>query len=136
MVLIVLLGGHPVWRAAHLVPDGLNSRGSTVPCPHPGGETSATLRSVGHIHVSPSPDVLGVMGHMWTAGTSDDIVNLRRPISDDVNTVLLQYPPNLLNIIHIHAGNTNAALELAITVLNDFELKRDTVQTKNDFPAQ
>lgn len=57
-------------------------------------------------------------------------------ISYDVNTVLLQHLPDLLNIIHIHASNTNATLNLAVTVLNNFKLKRDTVQAKDDLPAQ
>lgn len=57
-------------------------------------------------------------------------------ISDDVNVMLLQYAPNLLNILHIHAGNADTALDLAITVLNNFKLKRDTVRTENDLPAQ
>ena len=60
----------------------------------------------------------------------------RHTVSHNVNTVLLQYAPNLLNIIHIHTGNTNAALNLAVTVLHNFNLKRDTVKTKNDFPTQ
>ena len=61
---------------------------------------------------------------------------LYHTVSYEVNVVLLQHAPNLLNIIHIHASNTNVALELTVTVLNDFELKRDTVQPKNDFPPQ
>ena len=61
---------------------------------------------------------------------------LYRTVSYEVNVVLLQHAPNLLNILHIHASNTNVALELTVTVLNDFELKRDTVQPKNDFPPQ
>ena len=63
-------------------------------------------------------------------------VSLCHVVSDDVNVVLLQHTPNLLNILHIHAGNADAALDLAVTVLNDFKLKRDAVQTKNDLPAQ
>lgn len=59
-----------------------------------------------------------------------------RTISYDVNVVLLQHLPDLLNIIHIHTGNTNAAVDIAVTVLNNFKLKRNAVQTKNDFPAQ
>ena len=57
-------------------------------------------------------------------------------VSHNVNTVLLQYAPNLLNVPLIHAGNTNATVNLTVTVLHNFKLKRDTVQTKNDFPAQ
>lgn len=64
------------------------------------------------------------------------VIYLCHAVSYDVNTILLQYAPNLLNIIHIHASNADAALEIAFTVLNDFELKRDTVQAENDFPAQ
>ena len=64
------------------------------------------------------------------------IVGPYRAVSYDVNTVLLQHTPNLLNIIHIHASNTNAALNLAVTVLNNLDLKRDTVQAENDLPAQ
>lgn len=57
-------------------------------------------------------------------------------ISYEVNAILLQYTPNLLDILHINAGDTDIALDLTITVLNNFDLKRDTVQTKNDLPAQ
>ena len=55
---------------------------------------------------------------------------------DDVNAILFQHTPNLLNIIHIHAGDTDTTVDITVTVLNDLELKRDTIQTKNDFPAQ
>ena len=57
-------------------------------------------------------------------------------ISHNVNTVLLQCAPNLFNLLLIHTSNANAAVDITITVLNNFELKRDTVQTKNDFPTQ
>ncbi len=57
-------------------------------------------------------------------------------VSYEVNAVLFQYAPNLLNILHVHASNTNAALNFTVTVLNNFELKRDTVQPENDLPAQ
>lgn len=57
-------------------------------------------------------------------------------VLDEVNAIDLQYAPNLLNIIHIHTSNANAALELTITVLNNFDLKRDTIQPENDFPTQ
>lgn len=57
-------------------------------------------------------------------------------ISHNVNTVLLQRTPNLFNLLLIHTTNTNATVNLTITVLHDFKLKRDTVQTENDFPAQ
>ena len=59
-----------------------------------------------------------------------------RTVSYDVNTVLLQHALNLPNIIRIHAGNTNAAVDIAITALKNFELKRDTIQTENNVPAQ
>ena len=59
-----------------------------------------------------------------------------RTVLDDINAVLPQHTPNLLNIIHIHTSNANAALDLTIIVLNNFELKRDTVQPKNDLSAQ
>lgn len=59
-----------------------------------------------------------------------------RTVLDDVNAILLQYTLNLLNILHIHASNTDTALDLTVTVLNDLKLKRDTVQTENDLPAQ
>ena len=62
--------------------------------------------------------------------------SLCRTVLDDVNTILLQHTTNLLNIIHIHASNTDTTLELAVTILNNFDLKRDTVQTEDDFPAQ
>ena len=57
-------------------------------------------------------------------------------VSHNVNTMLLQYAPNLLSTLRIHARNTNTTLNLAITVLNNFELKRDAIQPKNDLPAQ
>lgn len=57
-------------------------------------------------------------------------------ISHNVNTVLLQCAPNLFNLLLIHTTNANATVDLTITVLHDFELKCDTVQAKNDFPAQ
>lgn len=64
------------------------------------------------------------------------VAGLCHTVSYDVNTMLLQCAPNLFNLLLIHATNANTTVNLAITVLNNFELKRDTVQTKNDFPAQ
>lgn len=64
------------------------------------------------------------------------IVDLCHTVSDDVNALLLQHTPNLLNILLIHAGNADAALNLTVTALNNFNLKRDTIQTKDDCPAQ
>lgn len=63
-------------------------------------------------------------------------VSFRHAISHNVNTVLLQCAPNLFNLLLIHTTNTNATVNPTITVLHNFKLKRDTVQTKNDFPAQ
>lgn len=57
-------------------------------------------------------------------------------VSHNINTVLLQYAPNLFNLLLIHASNTNATVDIAVTVLHDFELKRDTIQTENYLPAQ
>lgn len=70
----------------------------------------------------------------WTHWYVD--VSFCYAISHNVNTMLLQCAPNLLNVPPIHTANANAAVNLTITVLNNFELKRDTIQTKNDFPAQ
>ena len=57
-------------------------------------------------------------------------------VSHNVNTVLLQCAPDLFNLLLIHTTNANAAVNLTVTVLNNFELERDTVQAKNDFPTQ
>lgn len=57
-------------------------------------------------------------------------------ISHNINTVLLQRALNLFNLLLIHTSNANAAVDITITVFNNFELKRDTVQTKNNLPAQ
>ena len=57
-------------------------------------------------------------------------------ISYEVNALLLQYALNRLNILLILAGNANVALDLAVTILKNFELKRDTIQTENDVPAR
>jgi len=64
------------------------------------------------------------------------VAGLCHTVLDDVNTVLLQHAPNLLSFLRIHASNANTALDLAVTVLNNFELKRDALQPKNDFPTQ
>ena len=85
------------------------------------------------------------MGHIWSrpppvrsrnggrnatpdAGTSQGtkdwyvIVNPCHTVLDDVNALLLQHGPDLLNMIHIHTSNADTALDLAITVLNNFKL--------------
>lgn len=64
------------------------------------------------------------------------VAGLYHTVSHNVNTMLLQCAPNLFNLLLIHANNANATVNLAITVLNNFELKRDTVQAKNYLPAQ
>lgn len=64
------------------------------------------------------------------------VASLCHTVSHNVNTALLQHTPNLFNLLLIHTANTNATVNLAVSMLNNFKLKRDTVQTKNDFPAQ
>lgn len=64
------------------------------------------------------------------------VAGLCRTVLYDVNTVLLQCAPNLLNLLLIYTTNANAAVNLTVTVLHNFKLKRDTIQAKNDFPAQ
>ena len=64
------------------------------------------------------------------------VIDPCRTVSYEINALLLQYTLNLLNIIYIRAGNADAAVDIAITVLNNFKLKRDTVQTEDDLPAQ
>lgn len=44
-------------------------------------------------------------------------------ISHNINTILLQCTPNLFNLLLIHSTNANAAINLAVTILNNFELK-------------
>ena len=138
--------GAPAPSVCCLAPDGLNSRTPTSACPPSQGETSDTLGVLVHDVVGPSPPEHRVMGRRRRIrhpvrsrdsgyDTSPGAVTCHITL-DDVNTPLLQYAPNLLNIIHIHASNTDTTLDLAVTVLNNFELKRDTVQTENDLPAQ
>lgn len=57
-------------------------------------------------------------------------------VSYEVNALLLQYTLNRLNILLILAGNANVTLDPAVTVLKNFELKRDTIQAENDVPAR
>ena len=64
------------------------------------------------------------------------VAGLYRTVLYDVNVVLFQYAPNFLSILRIHASNADAALDLAVTVLNDLNLERDAIQTKNDFSTQ
>lgn len=64
------------------------------------------------------------------------VAGLCHTISYNVNTVLLQCAPNLFNLLLIHTTNTNTTVNITITVLNNFELKRDTVQAKNYLPSQ
>lgn len=81
---------------------------SAVPCNH---ETADAAR--------PRIQSQRLSSHLLTIGVS----LLCSTALDDSNAILLKHGTNLLNIIHIHAGNTNTALNLAVTVLNDFELK-------------
>lgn len=64
------------------------------------------------------------------------VAGLCLTVSHNVNTTPLQCAPNLFNLLLIHTTNANATVDLAVNVLNNFELKRDTIQTKNDFPTQ
>ena len=57
-------------------------------------------------------------------------------VSYEVNTFLLQYALNRLNILLILAGNANVTLDLAVTVLKNFEPNRDTIPAENDVPAR
>ena len=134
-----------------LAPDGLNSRSTTPARPPSRGETSATCHHVTsrhherrmgdgpHAAASSIPcnhEMEDAMPAPQRRRVTRVAVHLCHAVSDDVNATLLQHTPNLLNIIHIHTGNTDATVELAVTVLNNFDLKRDAVQTKNDLPAQ
>ena len=164
MVWLVLRGVCPVWRVAVLLPMALSLGVRWCPCPpscsetsvthtahHPQNTTKGGVRwAMGdglHVDASPAhaitrrgtrcqseeraPQLTHTSG--WTYWY---VTGLPHTISHNVNPPPLQYTPNLLNILHIYASNANAALNLAITVLNDFKLKRDTVQTENDLPAQ
>lgn len=64
------------------------------------------------------------------------VISLYHTVSYEVNAFPFQYALNRLNILLILAGNTNATPDLAITVLKNFKLKRDTIQTENDVPAR
>lgn len=44
-------------------------------------------------------------------------------VSHNINTVLLQHAPNLFNLLLIHTTNANATVDLAVSVLNNFELE-------------
>ena len=66
MVWLVLRGALPRPGGCCLAPNGLNSRAPILACPPHWGETSATIRGLGFRHASPSPDVLGAMGRIWS----------------------------------------------------------------------
>lgn len=121
------------------------------------GETSATLGDVGSRHISPSPPEHRMMGRIRSRPPPRAITKRRtrcqsdgrdppsheerapqltRTASHNINTALLQCAPNLFNLLLIHASNTNTTVDITITVLNNFELKRDTIQAKNYLPAQ
>ena len=57
-------------------------------------------------------------------------------VSYEINAFLLQYALNRLNILLILTGNANVTLDLAVTVLKNFELKRNTIKTENDVSAR
>lgn len=133
-----------------MLPDGLNSRASDGGLPTPLGCWLSTRQPIpprtsgdGPHAVAPSSRTITRQRTRCQSNRKGTPTLKERGarltchiVSYEVDTTLLQYAPNLLNIIHIHASNTNAALNLAVAVLNDFELKRDTVQTENDLPAQ
>lgn len=64
------------------------------------------------------------------------IVNPCRTVSYEVNAFLLQHALNRLNIPLILAGDANVTLDLAVTVLKNFELERNTIQAENYMPAR
>ena len=157
MISLVARGACPVGGTVVLLPMAL-TLGPQRPPVHPTKvRRPPQLRGVGSRHVSPSPPEHRVMGHMWSRPPPRTITRQRtrcqsdfnptlhvwvgvsllcRAVLDDVDTVLFQHTPNLLNILHIHAGNTDTALDPTVTMLKNFDLKRDAVQTKNNFPAQ
>ena len=132
-------------------------------CPHHRSETFATLWCVGSRHVNPSPPEHRVTGRIRPCPPPRAITRRRTrcqsygkdegghpsshvpiraerstpsTVSHNVNTALLQCAPNLFNLLLVHTTNANTTVNITLTVLKNFELKRDTVQTKNDFPAQ
>lgn len=127
----------PRLTGCRLAPDDLNSRRPMLACPHHWGETPTTLWGVGSRTSSP-PGSTTSDERTFHVGWVDQYVAVSHchAISHNVNTVLLQCAPNLFNLLLIHTTNANATVDITITVLNNFEIKRDTVQTKNDFPAQ
>lgn len=48
------------------------------------------------------------------------VISHCRTVSHNINTMLLQYALNRLNILLIHTTNANAAVNLAVTILNNF----------------
>lgn len=68
--------------------------------------------------------------------TLDGLACRYHVVSYQVNAIFFQHSPNLLDILHIRAGNADTTLDLAVTVLNNFDLKRDTIQAENDMPAR
>lgn len=50
------------------------------------------------------------------------VISPSHTISYEINAFLLQYALNRLNILHVNAGNANATVNLAVTVLNNFKL--------------
>ena len=132
-------------------------------CPPPQGETSATTSrcwsTTSSAHHPEHHERRMVVDYIWSrpppvrsrnggrnaspnAGTSQSledwyvIVNLCCTVSYEVNAFLLQYALNRLNILLILAGDANVAIDLAVTVFKNFELKRDTIQAENYMPAR
>lgn len=123
--------------------DGLRTAASSAPCDH---ETEDAMQSYGRYeeraplltHTDPSrtahhrqPDTPARPGRNRREQTKPC-----HTVSHNVNTMLLQCAPNLFNLLLIYTTNANATINLTVTVLHDFELKRDTVQPKNYLPAQ
>lgn len=121
--------GEPLHHETH----GTSASVTTTRKPAPGAHTARAVERTGkrntvtkrHFQSNPSSRVgwYIVVSHCHT-------------VSYEVNAFLLQYALNRLNILLILAGNTNVTLDLAVTVLNNFKLKRDTIQTENDVPAR
>lgn len=120
----------------------------SVPCDH---ETEDTMPI--RWKRPPKPQVAGAPAHRYRSDLNGlpstttrsrqsnlvgwyAVISHCHTVSYEVNALLLQHALNRLNILLILAGNANVTLDHAVTVLKNFELKRDTVQTKNDFPTQ
>lgn len=109
--------------------DGGWGMGYIRPCPPPvqsrngGHDASPGWSAPTHAHRLEPKGQYVIIGHY-------------RTILDEVNALPLQYTLNTLNILPILAGNTDIALDLAVTILKNFKLKCDTIQTENYMPAR